>query len=116
VPSCREKKEEPEEEWEQIPLELLEETQPWWFEDREMLAKLSRHPDDQEDVPGLALAVAHSLAGAGGAAGGAPGGQPVFDIGDSDEDVKSDVKTEDGGVGSSVGGRRGGGRGRSGRR
>jgi hypothetical protein len=43
VPPRREKKEEPEEEWEQIPPEHLEETWPWWVEDREMLAKLSRH-------------------------------------------------------------------------
>jgi hypothetical protein len=92
----REKKEEPEEEWEQISSELLEETRPWWVEDWEMLAKLSRHPDDPEDASGLALAVAHSLAKAGGAAGGAPGGQPVFDISDSDDDVKPDVKMEDG--------------------
>jgi hypothetical protein len=53
-------------------------------------------PDDPEDAPGLQLAVAHSLAGAGGAAGGAPSGQPVFDISDSDDDVKPDVKLEDG--------------------
>jgi hypothetical protein len=79
-----------------------------------MLAKLSRHPDDLKDAPSLSLAVAHSLAGAGGAAGGAPGGQPVFDISDSDEDVKPDVtlvvKKEVGGAGSSSGGRRRGGR------
>jgi hypothetical protein len=69
APSRREKKEEPEEEeWEQIPSELLEETRPWWVVDRKMLAKLSRHPDDPEDAPGLSLAVVHSLAGAGGAA------------------------------------------------
>jgi hypothetical protein len=107
------KKEEPEEEWEQIPPELLEETRPWWVEHREMLAKLSRHPDDPADASGLSLAVAHSLAVAGETAGGAigvPSGQPVFDI--SDEDVKPDVKTEDGGAGSSTGGRRGGGHGR----
>jgi hypothetical protein len=114
APPCRENKEEPEEEWEQIPSKLLEETQPWWVERREMLAKLSRHPDDPTDVPGLALAVAHSLARAGGAARGAPGGQPVFNISDNDEDVKPDVKTEDGGADSSTGGRRGGGRGRYG--
>jgi hypothetical protein len=60
-----------------------------------MLAKLSRHPDDPEDASDLQLAVAHSLAGPGGAAGGAPGGQPVFDISDSDDDVKTDVKMED---------------------
>jgi hypothetical protein len=76
-----------------------------------MLAKLSRHPDNPADVSGLALAVAHSLAGAGGAAGGAPDGHPVFDISDIDEDAKPDVKTEDGGAGSSTRGRRGGGRG-----
>jgi hypothetical protein len=83
-----------------------------------MLAKLSRHPDDPEDAPDLSLAVAHSLARAGGAAGGAPGGQPVFDISNSDEDVKPDVtlvvKKEVGGTGSSSGGRRRGGRGRYG--
>jgi hypothetical protein len=91
APSRHEKKEEPEEEeWEQIPPELLEETRAWWVADREMLAKLSRHPDDPEDAPGLQLAVAHSLARAGGAAGGAPDGQPVFDITDSDDDVKSE--------------------------
>jgi hypothetical protein len=73
APSRHEKKEEPEkEEWEQILPELLEETRPWWVTDREMLAKLSRHPDDPEDAPGLSLAVAHSLARIGGAAGGAP--------------------------------------------
>jgi hypothetical protein len=61
APPCREKKEEP---------ELLEETRQWWVEPREMLAKLSRHPDDPADAPGLALAVAHSLAEeADGAAG-----------------------------------------------
>jgi hypothetical protein len=79
-----------------------------------MLAKLSRHPDDPEDAPNLSLAVAHSLAGAGGVAGGAPGSQPVFDISDSDENVKPDVKMEDGGAGSSSSGRRCGGRGRDG--
>jgi hypothetical protein len=63
-----------------------------------MLAKLSRHPDDPEDTPGLSLAVAHSLAGAGGAAGGALSRQPIFDISDSDEDVKLVVKKEDGGA------------------
>jgi hypothetical protein len=56
-----------------------------------MLAKLSRHPDDPEDAPGLQLAVAHSLAGAGGATGGAPDGQSVFDISNNDDDVKPDV-------------------------
>jgi hypothetical protein len=71
-----------------------------------MLAKLSHHPDDPKDAPGLQLVVAHSLAGAGGAAGGVPGGQPVFDISDSDDDVKPDVKKEDGGTGSSSGGHR----------
>jgi hypothetical protein len=76
-----------------------------------MLVKLSRRPDDPEDAPGLSLAIAHSLAGAGGAVGGAPDGQPVFDISDSDEDVKPDVKMEDGGAGSSSGGHRRGGRG-----
>jgi hypothetical protein len=81
-----------------------------------MLAKLSRHPDDPEDAPGLSLVVAHSLAGAGGAAGGAPDGQPVYDIGDNDEYVKPDVKMEDGGAGSSSGGRRRGGRERYGGR
>jgi hypothetical protein len=50
-----------------------------------MLAKLSRHPDDPEDAPGLSLAVAHSLAGDGGSAGGAPDGQSVFDISNIDE-------------------------------
>jgi hypothetical protein len=104
APPCRKKKEETEEEeWEQIPPELLEETRPWWVADREMLVKLSRHPDDPEDATGLQLAVAHSLAGAGGAAGGAPDGQPVFDISDNDDDVKPDVKLEDGGAGSSSG-------------
>jgi hypothetical protein len=116
APSRREKEESEEEEWEQNSPELLEKTRPWWVADREMLAKLSRHPDDPEDAPGLSLAVAHSLAGAGGAAGGAPGGQPVFDISDSDEDVKPDVKMEDGGAGSSSGGRRRGSRGRYGGR
>jgi hypothetical protein len=61
-----------------------------------MLAKISCHPDDPEDALGLQLAIAHSLAGAGGAAGGAPSDQPVFDISDSDNDVKPDVKLEDG--------------------
>jgi hypothetical protein len=75
-----------------------------------MLAKLSCHPDDPEDAPGLQLAVAHSLAG--GAARGAPSGQLVFDISDSDDNVKPDVKKEDGGAGSSSRGRRRGGRGR----
>jgi hypothetical protein len=113
VPPRREKKEEPEEEeWEQILPELLEETRPWWVTDREMLAKLSRHPDDPEDAPSLQFTVAHSLAEAGGAAGGASGGQPVFDISDNDDDVKPDVKMEDGGAGSSSGWRRHGGRGR----
>jgi hypothetical protein len=79
-----------------------------------MLAKLSRHPNDPEDAPGLSLAVAHSLAGAGGSAGGAPGGQSVFDISNIDEEVKPDVKKEDGGAGSSSGGRRCGSRGRYG--
>jgi hypothetical protein len=81
-----------------------------------MLAKLSCHPDDLEDAPGLSVTVAHSLAGAGGATGGAPGGLPVFGINDSDEDfkpdVKPDVKKEDGGAGSSSGGRHRGGCGR----
>jgi hypothetical protein len=81
-----------------------------------MLAKLSRHPNDPEDMPGLSLAVAHSLVGAGGAARGAPGGQPVFNISDTDEDVKPDVKMEDGSAGSSSRGRRCGGRGRYGGR
>jgi hypothetical protein len=67
APPCREKKEEP---------ELLEETRPWWVEHREMLEKLSCHPDDLADAPGLALAVAHSLAGAGGAAGAVAGRAP----------------------------------------
>jgi hypothetical protein len=77
-----------------------------------MLEKLSRHPDDAKDTPGLALTVADSLAGAGGGARGVPDGQPVFDISDTDEDVKPDVKIEDGVTGSSTGGRRRGGRGR----
>jgi hypothetical protein len=117
VPPRREKKEESEEEeWEQIPPELLEETRPWWVADQEMMAKLSRHPDDPEDALGLSLTVAHSLAEAGGAAGGAPGGQPVFNISDEDvkPDVKPDVKKEDSGAGSISGGRRRGGRGRYG--
>jgi hypothetical protein len=119
APPCGKKKEEPEEEeWEQIPSELLEETRPWWVADREMLAKLSRHPDDPKDAPDLSLAITHSLAGAGGAAGRAPRGQPVFDISDSDEDVKPDVKPimkkEDGSADSSSGGWRRGGRGRYG--
>jgi hypothetical protein len=101
------KKEEPEEEWEQIPPELLEETRPWWVEHRELQAELSRHPDDPVDASGQTLAVAHSLAEAGGAAGGAPGGQPVFDVSDdSDEDVKPEVKMDDLGAGNSSGGRR----------
>jgi hypothetical protein len=110
-------KEEPEE-WEQIPPELLEETRPWWVKHRELQAKLSCHPDDSVVSPGQTLAVAHSLAGAGGAVGGAPGGQSVFDVNNNnnDEDVKPQVKTEDLGAGSSSGGgrygsgRRGGGR------
>jgi hypothetical protein len=110
APPRHEKKEDPEEEWEQILPELLEETQPWWVEHREMLAKLSRHPDDPADASGLSLAVAHSLDGAGGAAGGVSGGQPIFDINDNGEDVKPDVKAKDGGAGSSTGGRRDGGR------
>jgi hypothetical protein len=58
APPRLEKKEEPEEE------ECLEETRPWWVADREMLAKLSRHPPhDPEDAPGLSLAIAHSLPG-----------------------------------------------------
>jgi hypothetical protein len=77
-----------------------------------MLVKLSRHIDDPKDAPGLSLAIAHSLAGAGGAVGGAPGGQPVFDISDSNEEVKPDVKKEDGGAGNNSGGRRRGGHGR----
>jgi hypothetical protein len=105
APPCCEKKEE----LEQIPPELLKDTRPWWVADREMLAKLSHHLDDPEDAPGLSLAIAHSLAGAGGAAGGTPGCQPVFDISDSDKDVKPDVKMEDGGAGSSSGRRRRGG-------
>jgi hypothetical protein len=65
VPSRREKMEEPEEEeWEQILPELLEETRPWWVVDREMLAKLSRHPDDPEDALGLQLTVASGRRGA----------------------------------------------------
>jgi hypothetical protein len=79
-----------------------------------MQARLSRHPDDPEDAPGLALAVTHSLAGAGRAAGGAPDSQPVFDISDSDEDVKPAMKMEDGGANRSTGGHRRGGRGRFG--
>jgi hypothetical protein len=82
-----------------------------------MRAKLSRHPNDPKDTPGLSLAVAHSLVGAGGAVRGVPGSQPVFDISDIDEDVKPDVKPdvkmEDDSAGSSSGGRRCGGRGRS---
>jgi hypothetical protein len=110
APPRREKKEEPEEkEWEPISPELLEETRPWWVADREMPTKLSRHPNDPEDAPGLSLVVAHSLAGAGGAARGAPGGQPVFNISNNDEDVKPNVKKENGGAGSSSGGRRRGG-------
>jgi hypothetical protein len=109
-------KEEPEE-WEQIPPELLEETRQWWVKHRELQAKLSCHPDDSVVSPGQTLAVAHSLAGAGGPVGGAPGGQSVFDVNNNnDEDVKPQVKTEDLGAGSSSGGerygsgRRGGGR------
>jgi hypothetical protein len=103
APPRHEKKEESEEEeWEQIPPELLEETRPWWVADREMLAKLSRHPDDPKDTPGLQLAVAHSLDGAGRAAGGAPSGQLVFDISDNNDDVKPDVKMKDGGTGSNL--------------
>jgi hypothetical protein len=53
VPSCRIKKDKPEEEeWEQLPLELQEETRPWWVEHRELQATLSRHLDDLEDAPG----------------------------------------------------------------
>jgi hypothetical protein len=92
APPRREKEESEEEEEEQISPELLEDTRPWWVANQEMLAKLSRHPDDPKDAPGLSLAVAHSLAGAGGAAGGAPGGPPVFDISDSDDDIKPDMK------------------------
>jgi hypothetical protein len=68
VPPRREKKEEPEEEWEEIPPELLKETRPWWVEHRELQATLSRHPDDPADASGQTLAVAHSLAVVGGAA------------------------------------------------
>jgi hypothetical protein len=63
----REKKEEPEGEWEQIPSELLEETRPWWVEHQELQATLSRHPDDLADTSGQTLAVAHSLAVVSGA-------------------------------------------------
>jgi hypothetical protein len=67
-------KEEPDEEWKKIPPELLEVTWPWWVEHHELQAKLSRHPDDPADASGQTLAVAHSLAGAGGAARGVAGG------------------------------------------
>jgi hypothetical protein len=120
VPPRREK-EEPEEEWEEIPPELIKETRPWWVEHRKLQANLSCHPDDPADAPSQTLVVMHSLAGMGAAAGGATGGQPLFDlVSDSDEDVRPKVKTEDGGAGRSsgggryCGGRRGGGRGRNG--
>jgi hypothetical protein len=45
-------KDEPKEEWEQLPPGLEEETRPWWVEHREVQAALSRHPDDLEDAPG----------------------------------------------------------------
>jgi hypothetical protein len=101
----RREKEEPEEEWEQIPPELLEETRPWWVEHRELQAALSRHPNDPVDAPGQTLAVAHSLAVVGGALGAAGAAKPVVDlVSDDDKDVKSAVKKEGGGGGS--GGRR----------
>jgi hypothetical protein len=65
APPRRKKKKEPEE-WEQIPPELFEETQPSWVEHREMLARLFRH------ASGQTLAVVHSLAAAGGAGGVRP--------------------------------------------
>jgi hypothetical protein len=53
VPSRPVEKEEPEEEeWEQLPLELQEETQQWWVEHQELFATLSRHPDDPKDASG----------------------------------------------------------------
>jgi hypothetical protein len=49
VPSCHIKKDKlEEEEWEQLPPELEEETWPWWVEHRELQATLSRQPDDLE--------------------------------------------------------------------
>jgi uncharacterized membrane protein YgcG len=112
APPLREKKEEPEEEWEQSPPELLEETRPWWVEHRELPAALSRHPDDPADVPGQTLAVAHSLPVVSGAPKAVGVEQPVVDLVSADhKDIKPAVKKE-GGVGSSsgVGGRYGGGR------
>jgi hypothetical protein len=51
VPS-RPVKEEPEEEWEQLPSELQEEMRTWWVERQELQATLSRHPNDPKDTPG----------------------------------------------------------------
>jgi hypothetical protein len=94
APSRSVKKEEPEEEeWEQLPPELHEETRPWWVEHRELQATLSRHPDDPKDAPGHTLAVAHSLAAA----------KSVDLSSDNDEDVKPLVKKGRGGGDSSSG-------------
>jgi hypothetical protein len=50
------KKDKPEEEeCEQLPPELEEETWPWWVEHRELQATLSRHPNDPEDRRRYAL-------------------------------------------------------------
>jgi hypothetical protein len=100
VPSRSIKKEEPEEEeWEQLPPKLHEETRPWWVEHWELQATLSRHPDDpKDDTLGQTLAVAHSLAAT----------KPGDLSSDDDEDVKPLVKKGRGG-GSRSSGRYGGG-------
>jgi uncharacterized membrane protein YgcG len=117
---CREKKEEPEEEWEQILPELLDETRPWWVEHRELQAVLSRHPNNPANAPGQTLALANKLAVVGGAAEVVGDEQPVVDLFSDDEDVKPAVKKEGGGGSSTSGGRcyggarHGGGHGRNG--
>jgi hypothetical protein len=86
------KKEEPNEEWEQLPPGLEEETRPWWVMHRKLQVALSRHSDNPEDASGQTLAVAHSLAAAG----------KVVDLAsDDDEDVKPVVKKDNGGGDSS---------------
>jgi hypothetical protein len=88
MPPHHVKKDEPKEEWEQLPPGLEEETRPWWVVHRELQVVLFRHPDNPEDAPSQTLVVAHSLAAAG----------KVVDLAShDDEDVKPVVKKDGGG-------------------
>jgi hypothetical protein len=45
-------------------------TRPWWTQDACEIDRVARHPDDPVELPGLALALANSMATSGGGTSG----------------------------------------------